>query len=136
MTEGPGAKGAPYTFTGEELGWIREHLTQLQRSVSDQQLLYQSLGIGFVVGLVAHIGGYMLRSSAATGFLGLMADLLYAFGWALWTGVVVAVFVQIWPEVKRRQIKQALDAYAAALRDKARAEGGERSDDDEAPTAG
>jgi len=44
----------------------------------------------------------------------LVADLLYALGWALWTGVVVVVFVQIWPETKKRQYKLALDAYEAA----------------------
>jgi hypothetical protein len=30
----------------------------------------------------------------------LVADLLYALGWSLWTGVVVVFFVQIWPEAK------------------------------------
>jgi hypothetical protein len=35
----------------------------------------------------------------------------------LWTGVIVVVFVQIIPEAKRRQYKEALDAYEAALRD-------------------
>jgi hypothetical protein len=44
----------------------------------------------------------------------LVADLLYALGWALWTGVVVVVFVQVWPETKKRQYKQVLDAYEAA----------------------
>jgi hypothetical protein len=74
-----------------------------------------------VVGLAAHVGGYLLKSSATTEPLGLMADLSYALGWALWTGVVVVVFVQVFPEAKRRQFKQALDAYEAAMRDEARA---------------
>ena len=39
--------------------------------------------------LAAHVGGYALRSSATTEPLGLVADLLYALGWALWTGVVL-----------------------------------------------
>ena len=43
-----------------------------------------------------------------------MGDLLYTLGWALWTGVVVVLFLQILPETKRRQYKQALDAYEAA----------------------
>ena len=94
-----------------------------------------SLGIGFVIGLAAHVGGYLLRSSATTEPLGLVADLLYALGWALWTGVVVVVFVQILPEAKRRQIKRGLDAYEAALRDQARAGGDQASGDDGAPTA-
>ncbi len=120
MTEGSGAKGIPHTFTDEETAWIGEHLAELRRSVSEQRILYTSLGISFVVGLAAHVGGYLLRSSATTELFGLVADLLYALGWALWTSVVVVVFVQIVPEAKRRQIKRALDAYEAAQRDKAR----------------
>jgi hypothetical protein len=61
-------------------------------------ILYGSLAIGFVVGLAAHVGGYVLRPSATTEPLGLVADLLYALGWALWTGVVLVVFVQVVPE--------------------------------------
>jgi hypothetical protein len=43
-----------------------------------------------------------------------VVDLVYALGYALWTGVVVVLFVQVVPEAKRRQIFQALDAYDAA----------------------
>ena len=57
-----------------------------------------------------------------------MGDLIYTFGWALWTGAVVVVFVQIWPEVKRRQFKQALDAYEAAMGDQARVGSGQAAD--------
>jgi hypothetical protein len=46
------------------------------------------------------IGGYLLKTSTTMEPLLLLADLLYALGFALWTGVVVAVFVQIWPEAK------------------------------------
>jgi len=131
MTEGPGAEGAPPTFTDKErapgqdlfglgeqdrralLDWVGEHLPQVRRSVFGQRLLYWSLGIGFVVGPAAHVGGYLLRSSVTTEPFGLVADLLYALGFSLWTGVVVVVFVQIIPEVKRRQLKQMLDAYEA-----------------------
>jgi hypothetical protein len=38
------------------------------------------------------------------------------------------VFVQIWPEVKRRQFKQALDAYEAAVGDQARVGSGQAGD--------
>lgn len=121
MSEGRRDKGATHTFSDLELAWIGEHLTELRRS-ADQGILRLSLGVGFVVGLAAHVGGYVLRSWATTAPLGLLADLLYALGWSLWTGVVVVVFVQIFPEAKRRQVKLALDAYDAALREKARAE--------------
>jgi hypothetical protein len=134
MTGGPGARGAP-PFTDEGLAAIGAYLPELRRSVAGQRILYTSLAIGFVVGLAAHVGGYLLRSSATTAPLGLVADLLYALGWALWIGVVVVVFVQIFPEAKRRQIMRGLDAYEAALRDRARAGGDQASGDDGAPTA-
>jgi hypothetical protein len=54
------------------LTWIGENLTELRRSVSGQRLLYWSLGVGFVVGLAAHVGGYLLRSSVTTEPLGLV----------------------------------------------------------------
>jgi hypothetical protein len=130
-----GAKGAPHPFTDAELAWMGEHLPQVRRSITGQRLLYQSLGVGFVVGLAAHVGGYLLKSSATTEPFGLVADLLYALGYALWTGVVVVVFVQIVPEVKRRQIKPWLDDYEATLRDTAQAGSDQASGDDQAPRA-
>jgi hypothetical protein len=144
MTGGPGSKGAPHRFTDEELdlrlddprvlAWAGEHLPQLRRTVSGQRILRVSLGISFVVGLAAHVGGYLLRSSVTTEPLGLVADLLYALGWALWTGVVVVLFVQVVPEAKTRQLKRALDVFEAALRDQARAGSDQASGDDGAPT--
>jgi F0F1-type ATP synthase assembly protein I len=153
MTEGPGAKDAPRPFTDEEparghdlfgmgererqavLDWVGENLTQVRRSVYEQRLLHWSLGTGFVVGLAAHVGGYLLKSLVTTEPLGLVADLLYALGYALWTGVVVVVFVQVFPEAKRRQFKQALDAYEAAQREQVRAGTDQASGEDAAPTA-
>ena len=41
---------------------------------------------------------------------------------------MVVVFVQIWPEAKKRQYKQALDAYEAALGDQPRAGSGQAPD--------
>ena len=139
MTEGPGAKDAPPPSTDEEhapgqdlfglgererqatLAWVGENLTQVRRSVYEQRLLHRSLWIGFLVGLATYVGGYLLKSAVTTEPLELVADLLYALGYALWTGVVVVVFMQIFPEAKRRQFKQALDAYEAAQREKGRA---------------
>jgi hypothetical protein len=88
-----------------------------------------------VIGLAAHVAGYLLKSSATTEPLGLVADLLYALGRALWTGVVVVEFLQLFPEAKRRQLKGALDAYQAAQRKQAQPGNDQTSRDDEAPTA-
>jgi hypothetical protein len=67
----------------------------------------------------------VLKDSTSSEFVLLLADLLYALGFALWTSVIVVVFVEIWPEAKRRQYKQALEAYEAALARRARGGGGE-----------
>jgi len=120
MTREGGAEGAPHVFSDDELAWVREHMTQLRESVSGQRIALQSLGIGFVLGLVVYVSGYALKASVTTEPLKLVADLLYALGWALWTGVIVALFVEIIPRAKQRQIKRALDTYEAALRKKAR----------------
>jgi hypothetical protein len=153
MTQGPGAEDAPPPSPDRErapgndlfglgerdrravLTWVGENLTQVRRSAYEQRLLHWSLAIGFVVGLAAHAAGYLLKSSVMTEPLGLAADLVYALGYALWTGVVVVVFVQVIPEVKRRQFKQALEAYEAAQREQAQAGGDQASGDDGAPTA-
>ncbi len=136
MTESQESKDVPPEFTDERvLAWMEEHMTELRQSVSGQRILYVSLAISFVVGLAAHVGGYLLLSSAPREPLGLLADLLHALGWSLWTGVVVVVFVQVIPEAKRRQIRRALDAYEALRRDKAQAGGnrGEQSWKDHMP---
>ena len=90
--------------------------------------MYWILGIGFVVGLAAHVGGFLLKTSVTTEPLLLLADLLYALGWALWTSIIVVVFVQLWPEAKKRQYKQALDAYEATAGRQARAGTGQAPD--------
>ncbi len=105
------------------LAWMDEHAAKLRQSVSGQHFLYWSLSIAFVTGLAAQIGGYALQSSLPNGIPGLLGDLLHAVGWSLWTGAVVFVFVEIIPEAKRRQIRQALAAYDAVRRERAKAAG-------------
>jgi len=140
MTGGSGAKDDPHLFTDEAralgidvddpraLAWMEEHLPEFRQQASGQRPLYWILGIGFVVGLAAHVGGFLLKTSATTEPLSLLADLLYALGWAMWTSVVVVVFVQLVPEAKKRQYKQALDAYEAAVGRQARAGSGQAPD--------
>ena len=121
---------APADTTDDELGvsladpavaaWFEDHLTDLRKDASGR-IVYRILAVVIVVGLVAHAAGYLLRTTATSEPLGLLADLLYTLGWGLWTGAVVVVVVQIVPEVKRRQIKRAVDAYEATRREKSRA---------------
>ena len=147
MTGGSAAQDDPHPFTDaaralgidvddpRALAWMEEHLPEFRQQASGQRPLYWILGIGFVVGLAAHVGGFLLRSSVTTEPLELVADLLYSLGFALWTGIVVGLFIQIWPEAKRRQLEQWLDAYEAARREKAQAGGEQASGDDQTPTA-
>ena len=110
----------PDPFLNDPLvrAWFEEHLTQLRRDAYGQRILYTTLAIAFVVGLVLYVAGYLLRPTATTEPFALLADLTYTFGIALWTAAVVVVLVEVAPEVKRRQIRQALEAYEAVRRDK------------------
>jgi hypothetical protein len=125
-----GAEGFPHHISEQELAWAGEHMTQLRQSVSGQRIVLGSLLIGLVLGLAAYVGGYVLKASVTTEPLKLVADLLYALGWALWTGVIVALFVEVIPRAKQRQIRRALDVYEAALRHKVRSRHATASSDD------
>ena len=100
--------------------WFEKHLADLRQEAYGPRLLYSVLVGAFVVGLVAYVVGYLLRTTAPAEPLGLLADMVYTFGFALWTGAVVVVLVEIVPEVKRRQIKRSLEAYEAIRRRKER----------------
>lgn len=138
MTGGPRAKDAPRALSEDErareeplsglgqeerrqlLTWVGENLTEVRQTADGKRPVYWLLWTGLGVGLAAYVGGYLIKSSTTAEFLGLVGDLLYTFGWALWTGVVVVVFLQIIPEIKRRQYQAALAAYEATLREQAR----------------
>ena len=109
-----------HVYTEEEQAWIGDHLADLRRSVTDRRIRSWTLWTGLGVGLVVHVAGFLLKSSMASEPIAVLADLLYALGWALWTGVVVVAVVEIIPAAKERQISRALNAYEAALRARAR----------------
>ena len=94
--------------------WFKEHLPKLRRSASGG-FFYRTLAAAFVLGLGAQIGGYELKASTPGEPLGLIADLLYAFGWSLWTGCVVVLFLEVIPAVKQRQLQKALRAYERSI---------------------
>jgi len=148
MSGGSGGKDASHTFNDQDrargqdwfgdlgqeerreaLAWVGENLPYVRRTALGQQPVYWILWVALAVGLAAYVGGYLVKSSTPSEPLGLVGDLLYTFGWALWTGVVVVVFLQIIPEAKRRQYKRALDAYEASLREEAGAGSDQASGD-------
>lgn len=107
-------------FTKQELDAIGAYLPEIRRSLSDQSIQRFYLITAFVVGLIAQVIGYLLKTNAGADLYGLAVDLLYALGWAMWTGVVVTFFVQILPEAKRRQIIRGLEAYEASQKQRSR----------------
>jgi hypothetical protein len=96
--------------------WFEKHLTDLRQDAYGQRILYQVLAIAFVAGFAAYVAGYLLRPTVTTEPFGFLADLLYTFGFALWTAALVAVLIDIIPNVKRRQIRRALEAYEVSRR--------------------
>jgi hypothetical protein len=107
-------------WSEEELAWISTHVSDLRKSVADRRIRNWTLWSALAVGLVAHVAGYLLKSSVSGEPIEVLADLLYTLGFALWTGVVVVAIVEIIPAAKERQISRSLDAYEAALRARAR----------------
>ncbi len=78
MTGEPGATRAPHTLAdgraqGQDvfglserdrdlvLAWVGENLTLVRRSASGERPIYWILGIGFALGLAAHVGGFLLK---------------------------------------------------------------------------
>lgn len=105
-----------YLENEEVRKWMGEHLDELRSNVSEHRYRTQFIWAGIVAGLLAHIGGYLLRNATLVEPFGLLADLLYALGLALWTGTVVVVLTEIIPQVKEKQVLSAIDAYETAVR--------------------
>lgn len=119
MTTHGGANGDREMFTEDQMAMVGDHLEELRPWLSEEKLLRSFLLTGFVLGLAAHVTGYVLRSALSAEPFLLVADLLYALGLSLWTGMVVVAFVQVYPRSKRRELKRMLDAYEAKKRSQA-----------------
>jgi len=104
--------------------WFEKHLEEMRQNAYGQRFLYWTLAVTFVVGIVAYVVGYLFKSSAPDEPFALLADMLYTFGFALWTAVIIVVLLEIIPGVKRRQIRRALEAYEATRGQKAPAPSG------------
>ena len=108
-------------FSDDELTWIGALVTDLRRSVTERRIRNGLLWTGLAIGLVAQVSGFLLKASVTGEPIGVLADLLYTLGWALWSGVVVVALVEIIPAAKERQISRALDVYEASLQSRASA---------------
>lgn len=105
-------------LSDEELAWVADHLPSLRRGVAGKQILLTFLGIAFVLGLAANIGGFLLAANEPDTLVALVADLVTNLGIALWTGSVLVVFVQILPDMKRRAAIRELDEYERVIRER------------------
>ena len=103
-------------FTDEELALIAENQDLIKPYLTGTKFLYEFLVIAFVIGLIAHVVGYWLQLSLTAEPFRLVAELVYSMGGALWTGVVVIGFVQVFPEAKLRQLRRAMAAIEARKR--------------------
>jgi F0F1-type ATP synthase assembly protein I len=110
-----GAEVDPRLSDPRVMAWMDANVGELRKYIAGPRLERASLVMGFLIGLAIHVGGYLLKSSVRTEPVGLIADLLYSLGFALWTGVVVVTFVEVIPDAKRRQIRDTLDAYEVAV---------------------
>ena len=116
MTEQPGADRPRPEFSDAELTIMGENLEILRAYSAGDRILRSYLAIALVLGLVSHIVGYLLKLAAPDEPWRLLGDLVYALGFALWTGTVVVFFVQVFPESKRRQLERAVAAVEARKR--------------------
>jgi hypothetical protein len=106
-------------ISDEELAWVEAHMSDLRGTVADRRIRYWTLWTALGTGLVVHVAGFLLKSSATGEPISVLGDLLYTLGYALWTGVVVVAVTDIIPAAKERQVSRALDRYEAALRSRA-----------------
>ncbi len=101
----------------EELAWAVDNMPMLRRWLAGQKFLRDALLFVFVLGLAAHVAGYVVISARVGEPWGLVADLLATLGTTLWTGVVLVLFVEIMPAARRRWLSERLDAYETVFRE-------------------
>ena len=97
--------------TDEDVVWVASHLPEVRRRLASNEILYWWIGGALVLGLVANVLGFLWSSVAGDTVQALIADLLRNLGTALWTGVVLVLFVQVLPEIHRRYAIRELHRY-------------------------
>ena len=120
MSERPDRTSPKREFNEAELRWAAQHLPQIRGWISGRRFLYDAMVTAVVLGLIAHVAGYLLGVSGSGEPRGLVADLLSNLGMALWTGAVLVVFVQVLPDYQRRTALRLIEQSEALLREKNR----------------
>jgi hypothetical protein len=86
--------------------------------VEGRTILYTWLLLAFLLGLIAHLAEYFIGAGSSNNVVTLLAELLRGLGTALWTGFVLILFVQVWPEVQQRRARRLIALYETALRER------------------
>ena len=110
-----------------ELDWVMRNLPSLRKQATGHGFLQGMIVVAVMLGLAAHVGGYLLASAAVGEPVELLTELLRSLGAAPWTGGVLVVLVQIVPEAKRRSMARYLAATEAVLREQGRLDGEQES---------
>ena len=96
-----------YRFRVDEIEWARTHVPYLQRLSTGNQILYWTMVITLLLGLVVYWLSFVVSSGALSlpAFLPLelTADFLYNLGIVLWTSVVLVFMLEVMVDVQRRQ---------------------------------
>jgi hypothetical protein len=116
-------KGSPhYRFSKEELDWVAQNLDDTQAWARGSAVIWWTLVGTFLLGLAVHVLGFAFATGALDLPAGwptdLVADLLANLGIALWTSVVLVLFLEIMPDWQRRRAETWARAALAALRDR------------------
>ena len=120
MSERPDRTNPKPEFNEDELRWAAQHLPQIRGWISGRRFLYDAMLTAVILGLIAHVAGYVLAVSGSGEPRGLVADLLSNLGVALWTGAVLVVFVQVLPDYQRRTARRLIEQSEALVRVKER----------------
>ena len=116
MSERPDRTNPQPEFSEDELRWAAEHLPQIRGWIAGRRFLYEAVAIAVILGLTAHVAGYVLGVSGSGEPRGLLADLLSNLGVALWTGAVLVAFVQLLPDFQRRTAMRLVEQTEALSR--------------------
>ena len=116
-------KGNPqYRFSKEELDWVAANLEEAQGWAGGTRTVRWTLVITVVTGLVIHALGFALGTGALMLPAGwpadLLASLLSSLGVALWTSVIIVLFLDVIPSWQRRQAQAWTQGALAVLRER------------------
>ena len=118
MTDPPESSLIEETPSEAELDYVAPRLNELRRAVEGRTILYTWLLLAFLLGLIAHLAGYFIGAGTSNNVVLLLAELLRSLGTALWTGCVLILFVQVWPDVQQRRARGLLAMYEKTLRER------------------